>query len=315
MDLVSTDRVTVTPGSSPIEGTPYWDPVKSIWLTGMTLGGLIGGTFFFSWDAVVVFILLTAVTICAGHSVGMHRLLIHRSFTAPIWVEHILVYLGALVGMAGPHGIIRLHDLRDWMQAQPDCHDYAAHRHGLLHDYWWQGHCGFALTHPPHLEIEPRILNDRFYRFLEVTWRWQQVPLALVLFALGGWGWVFWGICMRVAASLTGHWLMVHFAHRTGGQSWVIDGLAVQGHDVRGAGLITFGEAWHNNHHAWPQSAKLGLKPGQSDLGWLFIRALAALGLARDIKTPEDLSPRVGLLEVGGDDEQIRIDRARLRDA
>ena len=55
------------------------------------------------------------------------------------------------------------------------------------------------------------------------------------------------------------------------------------------------GESWRNNHHAFPGSAKLGLYPGQADLGWVLIRTLEALGLAWDIVTPERLPPRVAL--------------------
>ena len=294
-DYVSTERVAATPGCDPMQGRVHWSPVKSLWLAGMTLAGIVGGAMTASWDAAAVFVVLTAATICAGHSVGMHRLLIHRSFDAPIWVEHLLVYAGTLVGMAGPFGMIKAHDMRDWLQRQPDCHDHAAHRRGMLHDYWWQTHCELRLAHPPVFEIEPKIRNDRFYRFIEATWMAQQIPLALILLALGGWGWVIWGVCLRVAVSLTGHWLIGHLAHRQGPQTWVIDGLAVQGHDVTGAGLITFGEAWHNNHHAWPQSAKLGVLPGQTDPGWWFVSALAWLGLARKVKTPEVLDAREGL--------------------
>ncbi|MGF6425167.1 MULTISPECIES: hypothetical protein [Bradyrhizobium] len=54
------------------------------------------------------------------------------------------------------------------------------------------------------------------------------------------------------------------------------------------------GESWHNNHHAYPGSASLGLLPGQIDLGWWLIKAFEAAGLARNIKTPDNLAPRPG---------------------
>ncbi len=296
--LVMTGRVFATPECDPCWGTVVWAPVKSLWLIAMTVIGVIGGAMTASWDAVAVFTILTAVTICAGHSVGMHRLLIHRSFETPLWLEHVLVYLGTLVGMAGPFGMIKAHDLRDWMQRQTNCHDHAAHRQGMLRDYWWQTHCVLDMPHPPRFEIEQKIANDRFYRFLEATWMAQQIPVALVLLAIGGWAWVVWGVCLRVAISLTGHWLIGHLAHTRGPQTWVVDGLAVQGHDVAGAGLITFGEAWHNNHHAWPESAKLGVLPGQTDPGWWFISVLRMLGLASRVRTPDNLEARDGLRRI-----------------
>lgn len=72
----------------------------------------------------------------------------------------------------------------------------------------------------------------------------------------------------------------------------------MQGHDVVIAGLISMGESWHNNHHAFPGSAKLGLHPGQADLGFLLIKVFERLGLAWDIVTPEQLPYRPALRQV-----------------
>ena len=68
----------------------------------MTLIALIGGPIYFTWGALVLFIATTAVTVCLGHSLGMHRRLIHRSYDCPLWLERLFVYLGTLVGMAVP---------------------------------------------------------------------------------------------------------------------------------------------------------------------------------------------------------------------
>lgn len=293
--MISTKRVLATPTCSATEGRIVWAPIKSLWVSVMTVCGLFGGSVFFSPGAFAAFLILTSLTVCAGHSVGMHRLLIHRSFETPLWLERGIVYLGALVGMAGPFGMIRAHDMRDWLQRQEQCHNHAAHRASFFRDAFWQMHCELKLDRPPYMKLEDSIGNDRFYRLLEATWMAQQIPIALVLFYFGGWGWVFWGVCLRISVSLTGHWLIGHFAHRSGQQDWIIDNVAVQGHNVRYAGLITFGEAWHNNHHAFPESAKLGLETGQSDLGWWFIKGLERIGLARAVKTPDVLPRRAGL--------------------
>jgi stearoyl-CoA desaturase (delta-9 desaturase) len=200
--------------------------------------------------------------------------------------------------MAGPYGMVRLHDFRDWAQRQPACHDYSCHRTGFWRDAWWQLHCTLVLKHPPKFRLEPRLACDHFYAFVERTWMCQQLPWALLFFALGSWSWLVWGICVRVSVCVTGHWLIGHYSHRKGGQSWIIDDVAAQGYNVGIAGLISMGESWHNNHHAFPGSAKLGLLPGQIDLGWWLIRTFAALGLASNIKTPDSLAPRSGLRRV-----------------
>jgi len=92
-------------GTDSLGGAVTWKPAKSLWISSMTLVALIGGPLAFSWQAFGIFVALSVVTLCAGHSVGMHRLLIHRSFEAPRWLEYLLVYLGVLVGMAGPFGM------------------------------------------------------------------------------------------------------------------------------------------------------------------------------------------------------------------
>jgi fatty-acid desaturase len=301
MPALSTDRMIADEQSDPVAGRVVRVRSKSLWTGGMTAIAVIAGPATASLDAVLLFFVTTAVTICAGHSVGMHRLLIHRAFETPIWLERTLVYLGTLVGMAGPFGMIWAHDIRDWAQRQPECHDLHAHRRGFFQDAWWQMHCTVALDHPPRFIIEPRIADDPVFRFLERTWMLQQLPWALLFFALGGWGWVVWGIAVRIAVSLTGHWLIGHFAHKQGHQGWAVDGVAVQGYNVPYSGLVTFGEAYHANHHAFPGSAKLGLEHGQIDLGWWLISCLARLGLATRIETPETVGNRAGLRRVAID--------------
>src|SRR5215468_8175293 len=279
-----------------VVGTVHWKPVKSLWISAMTGIALVGGPLLFTWDAVALFVATTAVTVCLGHSLGMHRRLIHRAYDCPLWLERLFVYLGTLVGMAGPYGMIRQHDIRDWAQRKPSCHPYLAHRSSILRDGWWQLHCELKLVHPPRLVMEQRVADDRFYRFIEATWMAQQIPWAMLFFAVGGMPWVVWGICARVAASVTGHWLVGYFAHNRGPRSWHIEGAGVQGYNVPYCGLITMGEAWHNNHHAFPGSARLGLEAGETDPGWWVLIGLEKLGLVWNVKTPETLPYRANLV-------------------
>src|SRR6267142_5125122 len=121
MKLVpGSERIYADQDSSPVEGVVRWAPAKSLWIGAMTSAAILCGPYLFSWDAFALFIVGSAVTLCFGHSVGMHRRLIHGSFDCPLWLEYFCVYLGTLVGMAGPIGMVRIHDFRDWAQRQPD---------------------------------------------------------------------------------------------------------------------------------------------------------------------------------------------------
>jgi stearoyl-CoA desaturase (delta-9 desaturase) len=281
-----------------VSGTVNWKPAKSLWISTMTLAALLGGPLFFNRGALVLFLATTATTVCLGHSLGMHRRLIHRSYDCPLWLERLFVYLGTLVGMAGPYGMIRQHDIRDWAQRKPLCHAFLSHRSVLLRDGYWQLHCELKLARPPQLVLERRVADDRFYQFLEHTWMAQQLPWAVLFFVLGGMPWVVWGIAARVVASVTGHWLVGYFAHNEGPRSWHIEGAGVQGYNVPYCGLITMGEAWHNNHHAFPGSARLGVKEGETDPGWWVLSVLNRVGLVWNVKTPEMLPHRPNLVSL-----------------
>ena len=281
-------------------GRVRWAPAKSLWFSGMALAAGVGGPMCATWGAVALFVVTTAVTVCLGHSLGMHRRLIHRSYDCPLWLERLFVYLGTLVGMAGPFGMIRQHDIRDWAQRRAACHAFLAHRSSMLRDGWWQLHCELTLDNPPQLILERQVAEDPFYRFLQRTWMAQQLPWGALFFVLGGWPWVVWGIAVRVFASLSGHWLVGFFAHNRGRRSWHIEGAAVQGFNVRHCGVVTMGEAWHNNHHAFPASARLGIKAGEHDPGWWVLCGLHRAGLVWNIKTPEMLPHRANLLALEG---------------
>ena len=286
------DRINFDGAGNPCKGDVRWSPAKSLWWTGMLVGWLVLGTIYFSWLAVGAFLVTTAVTLCLGHSLGMHRKLIHESFDSPPWVEKVMVYLGTLVGLGGPFTMMHTHDMRDWAQRQPDCHDFLSHQRRILTDFWWQLHCRLHLREPPEYKYPLKLTGSRYYRFIEHTWMLQQLPLAIVLFMLGGWGFVAWGICARVTVSIFGHWVIGYFAHNQGHRDWHIHGAAVQGYNIRHFGLITFGECWHNNHHAFPGSARLGLLKGQFDPGWLVLKALRKIGLVHGLRQPDDLPDR-----------------------
>jgi fatty-acid desaturase len=285
-------------GANACDGRVVWSPAKSLWNTTMMLVTVVFGPITASPSAVTLFIVMTYVTLLIGHSVGMHRKLIHRSYACRKWLERTLVYIGVIVGVAGPFGVLRVHDGRDWAQRQPRCHDFFSHRRSPLVDLFWQLNCEFRYARPPRFVIEAEVATDPWYRFLERTWMLQQVPIAVILFAIGGWSWVVWGVAARVCVSVVGHWSITYWCHNPGPATWHVLSAGVQASNLRGLGLLTYGECWHNNHHAFPESARIGLEPGQTDPAWCVIRQFEKLGWAWNLGVPRPEHEREDLMRI-----------------
>ena len=273
-------------GANPVEGMVVYDLPKLLWNLGMILSAVIFAPLTFSLGSFSMFLALTYFSLLIGHSAGMHRLMIHRTYDCHPVLEKILIYIGVLVGMSGPYGIIKIHDTRDWAQRQDNCHDFFSHKRGYFSDVWWQLTSKFIFKDSPTLKIEAKYSTDNFYKWLEATWRYHQLLLAIVLYYFGGWAFVVWGIFVRVSVSVIGHWSITYFCHNPGPGVWRVKNASVQASNIPGLGVLTYGECWHNNHHAFPESAQIGIEPGQCDPAWRFIEILSRLGLAKNIGKP-----------------------------
>lgn len=280
---------------------------KSLWALSMLLGSVFGLTVFFSWSGLVLYVVSTWLVLCLGHSLGMHRLFIHRAYRVPRWLSLLLIHLGTVTGIAGPMNMLYTHDLRDWAQRQAHCHAMFAQSGVWYRDLWWQVCCNIQLTRPPFFKPEPAIAQDRAVQWMERTWMLQQLPWAVLFFYFGGWSWVCWGICARVSSCIFGHWLIGYFAHNDElskhmHRSWHVEQAAVQGQNVRWTSLLAMGENWHNNHHAFPYSARMGLESGQWDPGWWILSGLARLGIATHLVLPEPATQRCDLTRVSANE-------------
>lgn len=291
-------RVLAT-GADASEGRVVLAPAKALWNGGLLVSALALAPLTFTVDSLLVFVVTTYATLLLGHSVGMHRRVIHKSFDCSKWLERVLVYLGVVVGMAGPFGLLRVHDVRDWAQREPHCHDFFAHRRPLWLDAFWQLACKFEFERSPAFAIEPELEHDGWYRWLERTWMLQQLPIAALLFSLGGLPWVVWGVCVRVPVSVIGHWVVTFYTHNPGPGRWLVPDAGVQASNLPGYGVLTMGECWHNNHHAFPESARIGLQRGESDPGWWVIRALHKIGWVTRVGLPRDTVQREDIAYAG----------------
>ena len=292
-----TDRVSVadrarpstdadTYGGDAVAGRMVWSPFKLAWFGLFAVPAVLLGPGTASVQTVALWLGLSAVTLCGGHSLGMHRWLIHESFSCPHWLGVFGVWLGTLTGLGGPVTMMRTHDVRDWAQRQTTCHPFFSQNAPIALDTARQIGARFTVD-GADFQPSARVRNSRALQWLQRTSMLQNGFVALALFALGGWAYVVWGVCVRVSVSMLGHSLVGWFAHNRGPGHFHVPGASVQGHDVPGPaglfGLITFGECWHNNHHAFPESARLGLMPGQLDPGWWVLKALERAGLVWDI--------------------------------
>ncbi len=290
------DRIIPTPDSNAEVGQISWHPSKSIWYFSHLLIWLTVGISDFSLNAVLASLVLTIIILCGGHSIGMHRKLIHDSFKCPLWLARLGAYLGTLVGLGGPFTMMRAHDLRDWAQRQETCHPFFSQHNGLWRDWLWQTHAKLVLTAEPSIIYPQKLTHDPFMAWLQRTVWLQQIPIAAALLYFGDWGWVAWGVSGRMIISITGHWLIGWFAHNQGPRNYHVNGHGVQGYNVPGPaalfGFITFGECWHNNHHAFPESARFSHRRYEVDPGWWVLCALAKIGLVTHLITP-DVAPNL----------------------
>ena len=164
--------------------------------------------------------------------------------------------------------------------------DGALDPHDINRGFWW-AHVGWILHRLPCDQDIPRytkeLVRDPVYRFLDRSMLAWQIVLAVLLFAWGGWPFVIWGIFVRMVTLYHCTWFVNSATHRFGYRTYPCPD---QSTNCWWVALITFGEGWHNNHHAFQRSARQGLKQWEIDITWWMVRGLAALGLAREIKLP-----------------------------
>ena len=126
----------------------------------------------------------------------------------------------------------------------------------------------------------PDFANDRFHQVLNKYYWVPSIFVAAGLFAIGGLSMVLWAVFLRVVIGWHFTWLVNSATHLWGTRRFDIRD------DSRNNALIaaiTWGEGWHNNHHAYPRSAKHGLAWYEFDINWMEIRLMQMLGLAKNV--------------------------------
>jgi stearoyl-CoA desaturase (delta-9 desaturase) len=242
-----------------------------------------------------------------GINIGYHRLLTHRGFACPRWLEHGLSVLGACCWQGTPMNWVAIHRMHHQHSDEPgDPHCPRA-------SFFWS-HMGWFLIYDPaiyNLTTYDRyardLFQDRFYKWLERPRVWRTLhALQWAAFLFGGalvgglWNWsvwaglqlglswLVWGVFVRTVAvwhitwsvnSVTHLWGYRNFdTHDDSRNNWLV-------------GLVSNGEGWHNNHHAEPRCAAHGRRWWELDVSYLTIRGLELVGLATDVVKPHRRRP------------------------
>lgn len=265
--------------------TPITKARQLNWITIIFLAvfhaGALAAPFFFEWKSLAVMILLYWITIGWGIGMGYHRLHTHRSYIVPKWIEYLFALCGTLTLEGGPIFWVathRIHHQKSDQEGDP---------HTPRDGKWWS-HIGWIIfgesKHNKTSELArytPDLAKDPFYRWLN-TWHFLPVAVSSILiWVFGGWSMFLWAVCMRIVLGLHSTWLVNSATHLWGGRRFDIRD------DSRNSwwvALLTFGEGWHNNHHAHPNSARHGLAWYEVDMTWMQIRFLQMIGVATKVK-------------------------------
>ncbi len=239
--------------------------------------------FMFSWKAFWLFFVMQWVTGGLGVCLSYHRLLTHRSFQVWKPVEYLLAMFACLAWQNGPIKWVAVHRIHHARSDEP------GDPHSPGRGFWW-AHMGWLFTFSEELdnyekykEFAPDLAKDPVYRFLNKTFGFYQVLLGILFYLWGGWPFVFWGIFFRTVFVWHATWFVNSAAHTWGYRTWAAGDQSTNNWWVA---VLTYGEGWHNNHHAFPRSAAHGLKWWEMDMTYFTIRLLAALKMASNIQLP-----------------------------
>jgi fatty-acid desaturase len=241
----------------------------------------VAAFFYIETSAILVATFLWWFTGSLGIGMGYHRLLTHRGYKTPKWVEYFLTLCGVLALEGGPIFWVATHRIH---------HQHSDHEgdpHSPREGTYW-AHIGWifsgrAMHHDTATlsRYAPDLSRDKVHVLL-TTWHWvPQVILGFILLALGGWSWVLWGTFLRVTFGLHATWLVNSATHLWGRRRFVTRDDSTNNWWVA---MLTWGEGWHNNHHAHPVSARHGLAWYEIDINYIGIKTLEKLGLAWDVK-------------------------------
>lgn len=237
--------------------------------------------FHFSWSGLAILCVLTYVSMSFGTSMGFHRLLTHRAFKTSRPMRLLLATFGTLAWQGGPLwwvGTHRLHHAESDTEKDP---------HSPHHGFAW-GHMLWCLVEDPFgrnaEDAAKDLARDPVLVWLDKYFYVPNVVLAAVLFAFGGWSWVLWGVALRVSLTYHSTWFVNSASHMWGYRNF---DTKEKSRNNWWVAIISWGEGWHNNHHAYQRSATFSFRWWEVDMTWWAICGLQKLGLVWDVNVPD----------------------------
>ena len=246
--------------------------------------------FFFSWKNLAAFVVMYFFAINVGIGMAYHRLLTHRGYKVPKWLEYFVTACGCLALEGGPIFWVATHRVHH----QNSDHEGDPH---TPHDGTWWAHAGWILSgRALHSETAllgryaPDLSRDKGHVWLS---KYHYMPLiatglaqiaigtALTGHFTGGLTMMLWGTFLRVTVGLHATWLVNSATHLWGKRRFETRD------DSRNnwwVAILTGGEGWHNNHHAHPVSARHGLAWYEFDVNYYGIWLLEKAGLAKKVQ-------------------------------
>lgn len=259
----------------------------AVWLVAIHVSAIFA-PWTFTWSALAIFVFMHWVCGGIGICLGYHRMLTHGSFATPRWLKRAIAAIGCLAGEGPPMMWVanhRLHHARSDQEGDPHSPKEGS---WWSHAFWLAYKVGGKDQNEYFRKWAPDLYQDRFIRMLDYAF----IPINLIAsalfmvagYALGGWplaiSWLVWGVGMRMIFVLHSTWLVNSASHMWGYRNYETRD------DSRNnwwVALVTYGEGWHNNHHAHPRMAKHGHKWWEIDITFMTIRLMQSLGLAWDV--------------------------------
>ena len=269
--------------STDVIDMPYHERMN--WPTTITLGllhlGAVAALFMFNWRVFAAAIFLYWMSTGLGISLGYHRLHTHRSYKVPRFLEYFFAVCGAMTLEGGPIFWVATHRIHHQKADLPG--DPHSPRDGA----WWS-HVGWILYGESNhnntqkmAKYAPDLAKDPFYVWLN-DYHWAPLAvLSVILLAIGGLPLFLWGVCFRVVFGMHATWLINSATHMWGKRRF---NTRDDSRNNWWVAMFTFGEGWHNNHHAHPTSARHGLTWYEFDPSWLTLKVLRFFGVAKSVR-------------------------------